>query len=147
MNNKREPYILYPYVGVVPEGYTLIHKYTFRDDSLKKKCSIFSESKKYHIEKSARIKADSQQTEESYKFYLIKTCDMQKFFDLIRDAENKHLKDINNIYRMQVEDEEQLVTANDTLPRLTYSKMERLAVAERSKRYPKIKYMRTQPLS
>lgn len=140
MNKSRELFLLFPYVQHVPDEYTLIHKHTFlNDEPPYKMSSFFGISSNYFLQKAAEIEANKEwNEEESYKFYLIRTCDVKKFIALMNKTEKDYLDDV---YQMQVE------RSYDDGPRISNSKIERIASSTRSNRRPKVKYMKTQPLT
>jgi hypothetical protein len=139
MNKRRELYLLFPYVNEVPKGYTLIHKHTFlNDEPPYKTCSFFDVSSKDYLLKSIEIETHEEWCkEESYKFYLIRTCDAQKFIDLMNQTEKDYLDDI---YQYQVE------RSYDDGPRISNSQIEKLASSTRAERRPKVRYMKTAPI-
>lgn len=140
MNKRRELYLLFPYVNEIPKGYTLIHEHTFlNDEPPHKMCSFFGISSNHYLQKAAEIEANKEwSVEEQYKFYLIRTCDAQRFIALMNETEKDYLDDV---YQMQVE------RSYDDGPRISNSQIEELASSSRSNRRPKVKYMKTQPLT
>jgi hypothetical protein len=140
MNKLRELFLLFPYIGNVPEGYTLIHKHTaLNDEPPYKMCSFYGISSPYHLSLSVSIEQDSEWfDDESYVFYLLRSKDVQRFISLMNNLEREYLDDT---YQLTVEN-----SYEGPGNKLSSGQIEEIASTNKYSRMPKIKHMDVQPI-